>query len=86
MTYWYQKAREGSAVGTSLCVDLMKRRAAMVGTDSPSNLRVEVIGEATANQPSSTEALLRELDRIANEGKSASGGLAIEHDPDPPAS
>ena len=66
MVYWYQKAKDGSAVATSLCVDLMKRRAAMAGTDSPQRIDV-VVAQQVADDPSSTVQLLAELDRIAAE-------------------
>jgi hypothetical protein len=83
MIHWYALAQTGHATATTLCVKLMERRAQMIGADAPVHMRVEVVDQSATEQSSSTDILLRELNRIAAEAKPVN---LIEHsEPDPAA-
>jgi hypothetical protein len=82
---WYEQARSGSAVATSLVVKLMERRASMVGSDS--HTKIELIVPSAKEEPNnSTVALLEALNRIVEEGKPTVALELVASEPDPPAS
>ena len=84
MVHWYQKAREGSALATTLAIKLMERRSQMLGSDMPARMKIEVVaGGAQQHTESSTKALIRELDRIASERAPALQIVSSEPDPPP---
>jgi hypothetical protein len=65
--YWQAKALEGSATATGLVLKILERRASLTGIDAPINMRLQVIEQTSEQEPTSTEALLAEFNRIAEE-------------------
>jgi hypothetical protein len=76
-TYWWQQAKSGSAVGTTLVVKLMERRSQMLGSDVAPHMRVQVIQQGAGPQEGSTQLLIAEIERIAAE----KSGVAIKPAP-----
>jgi hypothetical protein len=77
---FYPQAKQGNAAAAGICLKLLERRAAMVGTDAP--VRVDaVVEQAAAAAPQSTAALIEELDRIVRERGRSASGLVIEGGP-----
>jgi hypothetical protein len=63
---WYKAAKEGNATACALTLKILERRAHLTGIDAPEHMRVELLEQRGAEM-TSTERLLFELDRIANE-------------------
>ena len=78
---FYPQAKQGNALACNVCLRLLERRSAMVGTDAP--VKVDVVVEAAAAAvPRSTASLIAELDRIVAERRGGVvPGLLIEGDP-----
>jgi hypothetical protein len=66
LTPWYAAAREGNATACALTLKILERRAHLTGIDAPEHMRIELLEQRGA-EPTSTERLLFELDRIAAE-------------------
>jgi hypothetical protein len=74
---FYPRAKQGDGPAAQIVLRLLERRALMTGTDAPQRLDV-VVAQATGDAPEgSTEALIREIERIAAER----GTPIIEHRP-----
>jgi hypothetical protein len=79
---YYPRAKSGDGPSAQICLRLLERRAAMCGTDQPQRIDV-VVAQANADVPEgSTAALIRELERLADERQQASG-VVIEHEASP---
>jgi hypothetical protein len=92
-TYWHGVAMSGgSGAGsaTQLTLRIMERRAALCGLDAPLHARLEIAAQQAPNEPSSTQALLEQLERIVAERPAPAcpiieGGMLVEGEPPKPA-
>jgi hypothetical protein len=86
-SWWHLRSRD-SAVAAQISLRIAERRACLLGLDQPANMRVEIIGQQTADSPNSTQQLLDALNAVAAEPPARQ----IEHEapaepevpPDPP--
>jgi hypothetical protein len=80
---WWHTAARTSATAAAIVLKVNERRGALLGLDAPAHLRLDPVRIVAGAEPqeSSTEALPRELDRIAAERPA--GGLQSEADPPP---
>jgi hypothetical protein len=78
---WWYAAAKTSASAAAIVLKIAERRAAMLALDAPQHVRLDPVQVIAGGEPkpSSSEALLRELNRIANER--SAGGLATEAEP-----
>jgi hypothetical protein len=87
LSWWHMRAKD-SAAAAHIVLKIAERRACMLGLDTPSNLRIEIIGQQTADAPNSTAQLLAALDAVANERPPlklvAEAEAPGEPEPDPP--
>ena len=80
---FYDQAKGGSLGAANIVIKLLERRACMTGGQSVT--RIEIMATEAIEKPGSTEALIRELDRIAAEGKPQPPALQIvSSEPDSP--
>jgi hypothetical protein len=85
LTSWWWAQSRTSLGAAALILKIQERRAALLGLDTPAQVRVDLAVAGAGPQQSSTAELLEALDRIAGE-KPASGTLElVASEPDPPA-
>jgi len=67
-TCWYLQAKSSTSAA-ALVMEISKRRAQLLGLDAPQHVRLDPVQLVAGGKPdeNSTEALLRELNRIAGE-------------------